>query len=199
MRTPEPSTGGSGSPASGLTARSPAGVGADATRSGGRDVCPCPTEPPDPILGTGTAHRPPAGPSPGIEFTLLNAGQDDLKRLLTSLPNSRHLTWADFSSVTAQHCRDPASLRCQTLCVQPPRQAGRRPLLSFVITSSLVRPFIFYPSPLLSPCSFLLQLFMYFSQFSSLSSPQGHAAHFHTEYLLSEPGPFTGAYHKYAF
>lgn len=81
--------------------------------------------------------RPPAGPWPGIEFTLLNAGQDDLKRLLTSLPNSRHLTWADFSSVTAQHRRDPASPRCQTLCVQLPREAGRRPLFSFVITSSL--------------------------------------------------------------
>lgn len=151
MRTPEPSTGGSGSPAlqPSLTAQTPAGVGADAPRSGGRDVCPCPMEPPDPILGTRTAHRPPAGPSPGIEFSLLNAGQDDLKRLLTSLPNSRHLTWADFSSVTAQHCRDPALLRCQTLRVQPPCQAGGRTLLSFVTTSSLVRPFIFYPSPLL--------------------------------------------------
>lgn len=56
----------------------------------------------------------------------------------------------------------------------------------------------FHLLSLSSPCSFLLQIFMYFSHFSSLSSPQGHAAHFHAEYLLSEPGPFTGAHHKYA-
>lgn len=52
---------------------------------GDRDTCPCPKDPrgpgatPSPILGTGTARRPPAGLAPRIKFTLLNAGQDELK------------------------------------------------------------------------------------------------------------------------
>lgn len=56
---------------------------------------------------------------------------------------------------------------------------------------------------LLSPPSSLFFSFSAFYEFLSaflpLPPPQGHAAHFRVEHLLSKPGPFTDARHKYAF